>query len=251
MEIKVVSFNIRYCDDKDGHAICERGPRLREILSPLKPDVIGFQECEKPWEPLLKEYFDKDYDSYLVHRAEKSSESTPIFWRRDRFDCLEKGHFWLSDTPDVESRGWDERFNCYRICLWALLKDKKTGTEFLFMNTHYGFGDKGQSDSADLIASRAKSIGTYPTFVTGDFNMNPADAGYRQMTAHFADVNAVTANNWRATFHNYAPDTNTTEHIDYIFTNDKITPISYEMLDKTFDGKFPSDHFGIIAKLEM
>ena len=249
MNIKTVSFNIRCCDDVDGHAISERAPRLNEILFKIKPDLIGFQECQLPWEPLIEDAYLKDYEMYLVHRAEKNPESTPILWRRDRFSCLEKGHFWLSDTPDVESRGWDELFNCYRICLWALLQDKESGEKFVFMNTHYGFGDKGQCDSGDLIAARAKAIGDYPIVLTGDFNMKPTDAGYGQITSYFTDSNAVTSRDFRATFHGYAPEKHLDEHIDYCFVNDKVMPVSYTMLDETFDGKYPSDHYGLLVEL--
>ncbi len=251
MKIKVIGFNIRYCDDKDGHTICERAPRLKEILSREKPDLIGFQECELPWEPILEQDYSNEYEIHLVHRAEKSAESTPILWRRDRFDCLEKGHFWLSDTPEVESRGWDERFNCYRICVWALLQEKSSSEKILFMNTHYGFGDKGQCDSADLIAARAKAIGGYPTLVTGDYNMKPTDAGYSRMTSHFTDSNAVTARDFSATFHGYEPEKYPDEHIDYCFVNDRITPVSYTVLNQTFDGKYPSDHYGLLLELDI
>ena len=119
------------------------------------------------------------------------------------------------------------------------------------MNTHYGFGDKGQSDSSHLIASRREAVGSYPTVITGDFNMHPDMAGYKAMTEHFKDVNALTAKDYTTTYHGYTPDKITDEHIDYTFITDDITPISYTHIKDTVDGKFPSDHYGLFVELKL
>lgn len=251
MKIKVISFNIRCCDDENCHSIPERAPRLFSILEREDADVIGFQECQLPWEPLIKDALSDKYDSYLVHRAEANPESTPIYWKRERFSCEDKGVFWLSDTPDVESRGWDERFNCYRICNWAILCDKKEGVRFLYMNTHFGFGDRGQCDSSRLISDRARSIASLPTVLTGDFNLKPDSPAYAVLTELFTDVNAVTLRDFTNTFHGYTSDKNLDSHIDYVFVRDGATPLDYRVLRDTFDGKYPSDHYGIVSELEI
>lgn len=251
MDLKVISFNIRYCDDPDGNSIAERAPRLKAVLDPLDADIIGFQESSALWEPFLEKDYGDKYEIFLVHRASKDSEAVPVMWKKDRFDCIDKGFFWLSDTPDVESRGWDERFNCYRICLWCILKEKASGEEFFFMNTHFGFGDKGQSDSANLIASRRNAITKLPTAITGDFNMTPDMAGYRAMTSHFDDVNTLTVKDMTTTYHGYDPAKIDDQHIDYCFISKDVTPISYTHLKDTVDGKYPSDHFGLLVNLKI
>ena len=78
-------------------------------------------------------------------------ESSPILWKKDKFELLDKGNFWLSDTPEVESRGWDELYNCWRMCEYVILKHIESGKIFTHMNTHYGFGDNGQVKSSKLI----------------------------------------------------------------------------------------------------
>lgn len=251
MDIKAVSFNIRFCDDPDGNTIAERAPRLKKILMPLDADVIGLQESSERWEPFLNSDYGDKYEIFLVHRSSKDSEATPIMWKKERFNCIDKGFFWLSDTPDVESRGWDERFNCYRICLWCVLEEKKTGERFFFMNTHYGFGDKGQSDSSDLIASRRNALTTLPTVITGDFNMTPDMAGYKVMTRHFDDVNALTAKNMGTTYHGYDPVKINDQHIDYCFISKEVTPLSYSHIEDMVDGKYPTDHFGLLIELTL
>lgn len=248
MELKVVSFNIRCCDDKDGHSIEERAPRLKAILDPIEPDVIGFQECRRQWEQILPEDYGKKYEIFLKHRGDV--ESIPILWKKDKFNCLKKGYFWLSDTPEEQSKGWDELYDCYRICMYAVLEEKASGRRFTFMNTHFGFGDKGQCDSAELIYQYSKKLSDYPTFITGDFNMEPNSPAYTAMTSHFTDVNTVTENYDGITFHGYYVY-GTPAHIDYCFTDKSITPLSYTLLDETFDNKYPSDHFGLLLNLNI
>lgn len=250
MDIKVVSFNIRCANDVNGHSIEERAPRLKAILDRVKADVIGFQECQLDWEKIIEKDYLDEYEMYLVQR--KDPESCPIMWRKDRFDCVDKGVFWLSDTPDVMSGGYDDLYHCYRICMWAILKDKKTEESFLYMNTHFGFGDDAQTKSAELIAARAKKIADLPTVLTGDFNLTPSYKTYPVLTKHFTDVNAVTAKDDRPTYHGYYFKKITKDyHIDFCFVNDKVTPVSHTMLDQTFDGKYPSDHYGILCELKL
>ena len=251
MHIKVVSFNIRCCDDKDGHAIAERAPRLHAAVAPIQPDVIGLQEYRPKWKGHIAQHFGEEYALYNKYRSRLSPESAPILWRRDKFVCEDKGYFWLSDTPEKESRGWDERYNCHRICEWVILREKQTGTQFTFMNTHFGFGDKGQAASAQLIYDYSRRISDLPTFVTGDFNMSPDTPGYRRMTALFTDANAATRKDWSLTFHGYCPEKHADAHIDYCFVNEKITPIDVQVIRGTFDGKYPSDHYGLEIDLEI
>ena len=174
-----------------------------------------------------------------------------MLWKKDKFECIEKGHFWLSDTPEVESRGWDELYNCYRVCLFAILKDKGTGEIFNVMNTHFGFGDKGQEDSAKLIFEYSKKISAYKTFVVGDFNMNPDSKGYAAMIKGFRDLNTLTANDKGTTYHGYNPEEIACEHIDYCFIDENIIPINQTIMRDSFDGKYPSDHFGLFIELEI
>lgn len=251
LEIKVVSFNIRSCGDINGNSIPERAKRLAKIVLPLEADIICFQEYSQWWAPHIDEIFGDRYEMFNKYRAENDFESTPILWRKDKFTCTETGCFWLSDTPHTESKGWDEKYDCFRICLWVILEDKKSGEKFTVFNTHFGFGDKGQVASTNLIYNKSKEISNYPTFITGDFNMTPSSLGYEEMRQHFIDVNAVTVNDLRDTYHGYDLSTSKDAHIDYCFVSNKIKPISQKMIEETIDGKFPSDHFGLLVNIEI
>ena len=250
MELKVISFNIRCADDKDGHSREERAPRLADAVLPYDADIIGFQEYRPKWEALIEKYFGDKYEIFNKYRDDEHPESAPILWNKSSFELMDKGYFWLSDTPEVMSRGWDTLPH-NRMCEYVVLKHKESGKEFTYLNTHFGFGDECQIKSSALIGEYADKISDLPTFVTGDFNMTPSSAGYAEMIKHFTDVNAVTARSTAATFHGYAPEKYADEHIDYCFVNGKVTPVSWELIDKTYDGKYPSDHYGIFIKLEI
>lgn len=248
MELKVISFNIRYCDDKDGNSIKERAPRLAEVTKKYDADIIGFQEYTVPWEEQIAKFY-PEYEIFNKYRSVYQLESAPILWKKDRFECISKGYFWLSDTPEVESRGWDSLYNCWRMCEYVTLRHIESGKLFTYMNTHYGFGDKGQIDSSRLIYDYSRKISFLPTLITGDFNMTPESLGYAEMVKHFTDVNAVTANDRRTTYHEYGRVDN--QHIDYCFINDKVKPISLRLIDEIVDGKYPSDHYGLFVRLEI
>ncbi len=253
MQINAVSFNIRNADDANGHSVEERAPRLWKIMKNYPADVIGLQEYTPKWADYIEKYFGEEYEIFNKYRSETTSdrESAPIMWRKDKFDCIKTGYFWLSDTPEIESRGWDELYDCFRICVYAILRDKKSGETFTFINTHFGFGDKGQTDSAKLIFEYSKKISDYPTFITGDFNMLPTAPGYLKMAELFTDVNAATAKDFGTTYHGYNPEVVTDKHIDYCFVNDKVKPLNQQIIKDTVDGKFPSDHFGLYITLEL
>ena len=252
MKLNMISFNIRCSDDPNGYSIAERAPRLDTVIAKYEADVIGFQEVRQQWEPYLEKYYSEKYDMFLKYRSGgPEAEGSPIYWRRDKFECLKTGYFWFSDTPEVESRGWDQLYNCYRICEYVILKEKESGKAFTLMNTHFGFGDKCQVDSVNLIKEYSGKISDLPTIVFGDFNMLPESVGYATMTQYYTDVNAVTTKDWSTTFHGYDPENVVPEHIDYCFIDDSVKPINIVKITDTVDGMYPSDHFGLHIQLEL
>ena len=251
MNIKVISFNVRCCDDKDGNSIQERAPRLLTVMNPYEADVIGFQEYTPMWNEYVEKNFGDKYEIFNRYRTDDVwSEGTPILWKKDKFECLERGCFWLSDTPEIVSGGWDD-YGCNRVCLYALLKDKSTGAKFAFFNTHLGFGDENQVKSVRLICENMQKFEGYSAFLTGDFNMTPASLAYGASTESLSDANVLTVNDKRSTYHGYAPENNKDSHIDYCFTNANTKPTSFKIIDELVENKFPSDHYGIYAELEI
>lgn len=251
MKLKVISFNIRCCDDKNGNSVAERAPRLNAVIRPYDADLIGFQEYTPLWEEHIEKYFGDRYEIFNKYRTDTGHiESAPMLWKKDKFECINKGCFWLSNTPEVMSGGWDT-YNHNRTCEYAVLRDKESGKKVAFMNTHLGFGEENQIKSVNLIFEYAKKTENLPTFITGDFNMTPNSAPYSVMTKKFTDINEVTVKDRRNTYHGYDISAQRNEHIDYCFINDKVRPITFKIIDELVDGKFPTDHFGIYAEIDI
>ncbi len=250
MNLQVISFNIRYNDDVNGNTIAQRAPRLKRVLDQYGADLIGFQECTPTWMPHLEADYGTEYEIFNKYRDKNCAESAPILWKKERFECLDKGYFWFSETPEVESRFSYENGHL-RICMWVVLKERISGQVFTYMNTHFGFGDRAQCDSADLIRQYEKKVARGPVIFTGDFNMQRSFPAYEKMSGWYTDVNAATVNDLRNTYHGYTFDQNLDELIDYCFVTRDIAPVIYQRLDQTVGGKFPSDHYGIRAELEL
>ncbi|MBO4869829.1 MAG: endonuclease/exonuclease/phosphatase family protein [Clostridia bacterium] len=249
MLLKTVSFNIRCCDDPDGHSVAERAPRLEKVISQIGPDLIGIQEFTPIWEDHFKRIFDAEYEMLNKYRSQTGwIEGSPLLWRRGKFTATGRGWFWYSDTPDVESGGWDVTGH-KRICTYVRLKSADGGREFVFMNTHFGFGDEGQVKSAELIKARTRAFADTPFFITGDFNAAPDSKAYAVLTSFMKDANGSDLDS--VTYHGYRPGSPENAHIDYCFCGPGVTPLDARIIDDSFDGKFPSDHYGLYTVLEI
>ncbi len=243
-KLKVVSYNVRCSNDPDGNSIRERAPRLIEVLEKEDPDLIGMQEFTPKWEKRLKGAL-KGYDFALHYRSASNYEGTPIYWKRSKFKLLDSGYFWLSETPDRESKGWGADY--WRICSWVQLKVRATGKTFYYFNTHYDFTEKPQVESAKLLIDRAEGMcGGDPMILTGDFNMEVTAKGYQDLTAYFADVN--TAEDPTPTYTDYGKIEG--KQIDFCFVTPKtIAPASYRVMTEKVEGGFVSDHYGLAAEV--
>ena len=251
MRIKAISFNIRCADDENGNSVIERAPRLFAVTTPYDADVIGFQEYTPLWEESIDKYFCDKYEFFNKYRTDTGwIESAPILWKKEKFDCVQRGYFWFSDTPEVMSGGWDEEKH-NRICLYVILKDKKEGKTFAFMNTHLGFGEENQVKSVRLIHQYMEKLSAYPTFIVGDFNMTPTSRPYAEMIKKASDVNELTVKDRRSTYQGYDAQNDFDEHIDYCFIDRNIKPVVFKIIDELVENKFPSDHYGIYTELEI
>ncbi len=249
--IKLISFNIK-CGGKENRSIDYRAPLLKTVLEKYDADIIGLQEATPNWMEHIERDYGETYEIFNQYRSTERPESTPILWRRDRFECLNKGYFWFSETPDIESYGWDDRPH-NRICLWVRLVDKKEGTTFVYFNTHYGFGAENQVKSSKLVLEHIRAMKAEAAFVTADFNMRPGSPGYNKLVEQLVDVNAATVNDLRNTYHGYAPEKRLNmPPIDFCFvTPQTVKPLTYHRIDDLVNGEFPSDHYGVYTELEL
>ena len=252
-ELKVMSYNIRMGTADDGQNSWKfRCPATIEMLNDQKPDVFGVQEA---FEFQLKYITDNasNYEQVGVGRDDgaKRGEFMSIFWNTKTVSLIDWGTFWLSETPETPSRGWDAA--CYRTATWALMKDKKTGRKFYFVNTHLDHvGKEAQHNGLMLIIDRIASINPkgYPMVLTGDFNImpdNPAIAELDKLMSSTRKIAPKTDNN--RTFNGWggAPDDMV---IDYIYVNGFSSCPEYHTLTKSYSNiEYISDHYPIFARL--
>ena len=132
--LKVITFNIK-CGGSDIYSIEHRAPLVKEVVERYDGDLIGFQEATPKWMEFIEKDYGEEYEILNQYRAKDSLESTPLLFRKSRFECLDHGHFWLSETPSIESGVWDN-YGYNRVCVWAKLRDKQEGTTVAFFNTH-------------------------------------------------------------------------------------------------------------------
>lgn len=248
--IKVITFNIK-CGGANEFSIDHRAPLLKTVLDQYDGDVIGFQEATPKWMEYIEKDYGEEYEIFNHFRSKFSPESPPILWRKSRFECLDKGYFWLSDTPDVESGGWDT-WGHNRICLWVELFDKQEGSKFTFFNTHYGFGDENQVKSGQLILNHFKAMKIDCGMLTADFNMSYGRPGYKLLEQHLVDANVATVNDQRHTCHGYNRNRKTGTPIDICFvTPETVVPLTAKRMDDLVNGEFPSDHYGFYFELQV
>lgn len=251
--ISVVSYNLRAWNDGENRMIGDRAPRLQAVMYERDPDLMGFQEVRPVWMKYLTLFFGAEYDYEQMYRDSSgiNSESTPIFWRRSRFERVDGGSFWLSETPEKESIGWKSGY--YRVCTWVRLRERETGEEFLYYNTHYD-GPNAHLGSNALVLSHMRARGGFAdlqVLYTGDFNMTPDSEGYRdlQQSGELRDLNAALENSPAVTTDGYNEGGG--RIIDFCFGSGGVTPTKYRVLNQKILGGYVSDHRGLYVELTM
>ena len=252
-DLKVMSYNIRLGTAKDGTNSWEyRYPATAMMLKDQMPDVFGVQEAFNFQIKFIEENF-TDYDSFGVGRDNGKSEGEfmSIFWNKKTVKMIKGGTFWLSETPEKPSKGWDAA--CKRTATWALMKDKNTGKLFYFVNTHLDHkGAEARRKGLELIVSRIDEINPkgYPMILTGDFNIKPdneALVGLEQRMQSARKIAPKTDNN--ATFNNWGK-AKSDMVIDYIYVSGfSACPEYHTITEKYGTWKYVSDHYPIYAKL--
>ena len=241
----------------EGTGTNKRAKLFAQQINDNLPDVLGVQEINSNWVKKMEEYLPQ-YDYYGVIRGgdknEEQSEMNGIFYLKDKFELLQSDTFWLTDTPDVESKYPDA--GCYRICSYVILKNKATGKVFAHFNTHFdNTSEAAQELGGKLVGEKSKEItskyGDIPVVITGDLNQYSdapgclalEEKGYKNAnkTVENGD-NMVTYNGW----------THETigRPIDFIFVNDGFTVNSYEVVTETGAKTNVSDHYMIEAVLK-
>jgi endonuclease/exonuclease/phosphatase family metal-dependent hydrolase len=256
-EITVMSSNVRCFSPTDyfKKSWFYRAKLIRDDINEVKPDIIGFQEVTWMHYGYLQDVME-GYDSVITYRDKFIlSEGCPIFYREDKFELIDKGSFWLSETPEKMSKDWGAA--CYRITSYVILKVKATGKELVVFNTHLDHvSDEARIKGINVVLDKIKEFGGKPSIIMGDFNAyvgSPTiNAAYESFNdAHnVADIN-LQAGQKEATYQNWGTKLNNKRIDFFMVSKTGIDVNTFDVLDRTHDGVYASDHFPIYIEIEL
>lgn len=262
-ELRVMSFNIRYGTAKDGpNHWDQRRDFLVETVKAFGPDLLGTQETLGFQRDFLAERLE-GYDVLGVGRDDggDKGEMMALYFRRDRFEKLEGGHFWLSETPEtVGSKSWDSSLP--RMATWVKLRDRRqpNARPILFVNTHFDhMGKTARAESAKLIRRRLAEQGEASLILTGDFNAGDGSEPYRALFEPAGDKASPVVDAFRVahtergeeegTFSGFKAESTRGDRIDWIGLS-RDWKVRSCTIDRTArEGRTPSDHFPVTALL--
>ena len=182
-----------------------------------------------------------------------------IYWRKDRFEKVDGGHFWLSETPvEAGSMAWDTSLP--RMATWVRLKDKaKEGKPVLWINTHFDhMGKLARIESAKLVRDRLGELGTdCSLIVTGDFNAGEGSEPYKAMFGLRGNDESPVLDSYRLAHPTREENEGTSTpfqavpskgaRIDWIAVSRDWKVLSAAIERPAREGRTPSDHFPVIA----
>lgn len=262
--LRVMSFNVRYGEnDRDENAWEHRRGMVASVLRFHRPAVVGLQEpLDYQIDDLEAELDGVEWIGRGVRAGVEEGELNVIGVRTERVARRDHGTFWLSETPDEPgSISWGA--DHHRAVTWADLRDRRTGATVLFATTHFDVaGPEVREESARVLHRRLASLaGDRPAVVVGDFNCTPGTKAYRLLVDPDADlplrdaqsVSRAPHHGPRATFNGFDRVTDDPErNIDHVLVSDGITVHRHGVLtDAWDDGRFPSDHFPLLAELTV
>ena len=251
-KINIMTYNIRLDTEADGINMWDN--RKEGVLSLIKEesvDILGIQEGL----PSQIEYLSKELDGYSMigegRDGGNNGEYSAIYYRNKKMNLIQTETFWLSETPEMPSIGWDAAIN--RIVTLGIFKIKKSKKELIVYNTHFDhIGKIAREKSVGVILNHIKEndFQNRPLIVMGDFNLSPEDLPIELLSKELNDsFKLFPVKNPVGTFNGFDLDSKLLDRIDYIFTkNIKIT--NYKHLNKKLSsGLWPSDHLPILISM--
>lgn len=255
--IRAMTYNIRLDLASDG---TNAWPHRREMVAALirheDPDVIGMQEV------LLRQKQDLEQalPGYAMvgdgRDGGDKGEFSPLAYRLDRFELIDSGTFWLSETPSVPGKGWDAAYP--RIATWALLRDRSGGEVLRVINTHFDHVGRIARHQSAVMLSSWLAMGDWsnlPTILMGDLNSGPDEDGYRLLAKEATGLrDARLASSTPpygppGTFNGWKIDGNAAAPIDHIFLSGDWSASRYSVVTQHWGGRLPSDHYPVVVDL--
>lgn len=251
--VKIVSFNIRV-DSRDEHGWDLRRDAVVKMVNEERPTVLGLQEAQ----PHQLAYLARNCPDYAWYGLGRDTGKVPaatesyaaeecmaIFWRTDAAELLDKGTFWLSETPDEVSYGWDAAYR--RTATWCRLRLKATGREIFCLNTHLdNKGERARGESIRLIVERLAGLNVTgaAAFLTADFNSSTSNAIFDPLRSVMTDARThAPAADTGGTYNAWGTKNTVIDHIFY----KGATPTAFNVLRKYYGVTYISDHYPVEA----
>jgi len=279
--LRAMSYNVRYATRHDHHDVW---PLRRDAVATLvrfhAPDVVGFQEPLPDQRRDLRERLPA-YD--LVGRGRRedgTGEGCPIAVRRDRWTVAEHDTFWLSETPETPSVGWDASHP--RIATWARIRAPESSDAgnttsradgFLLVSTHLDHESAhARLESARLLRRRIPDLaGDDPVVLLGDFNCTAGSPPHRTLIGgpdrkrsgesdESDDEKRALTDAAAAAELRHGPRTSVTDfgdlianrRIDHVLVSPEVDVDAFATLaDRDDRGRYPSDHLPVLARVRI
>ncbi|SNR67775.1 endonuclease/exonuclease/phosphatase family protein [Flavobacterium sp. ov086] len=255
--LKLMTYNIRLDVASDGeNAWPNRKDYFASQIQFYSPDIFGVQEATPNQVTDIASAL-PNYNRFGIGREEKGTgEACTIYYKKDRFQVQESNTFWLSETPNVVSRGWDAA--CNRVCTYGLFKDLKTKKTFWVFNLHLDhMGEVARVKGVELVLSKiaALNIKKYPVFLMGDFNSEPETKQIVEIKKVMDDTKDISIEKPfgpSGTFNDFEHNKPVTLLIDYIFIskNSGLKIQKHAVLSDSKDLRYPSDHLPVLIEID-
>ena len=253
-ELTIMSANVRCYSPFDffKRSWFYRAELLTSDIAAVTPDIICFQEVNAIHYKYLTSVME-GYESFVTYRDNSlAQEGCSIFYRADRFEEIERGHFWLSETPDVMSKDWGSAH--YRICVYVCLKDLNTGKEFIVFNTHLDHkSEEARIKGIQVVLDKIAALDGRPAFLMGDMNALEGTKTIESTKENFDDAEkiALCAIGSNYTYNNWG-EPEEDDRIDYILiSKGDATVIEYHVVNNSHNGIYSSDHCPIYIKTKI
>ncbi len=254
--LQLMTYNIRLDVASDGlNAWPNRKDFLSSQIQFYEPDILGIQEA-MPHQVIDLEQLLTQYSQVGIGREGLGKgESSNIFYKKDKLKVIETNTFWLSETPDEISKGWDAA--CNRVCTFALFQEISSNKKWFVFNTHLDhMGEQARAKGIDLIFEKIVLYNkhNYPLILMGDFNLEPQDKRILAIKKKMDDTSEIsTAKPFGpvGTFNNFEFDKPVTKRIDYIFIskNNNLKVKKYAVLSDSKELRYPSDHLPVFVEI--
>ena len=260
--LNVMSFNIRL--NHAGDSINAWPNRKDKVASQIlfhEAHLVGVQEAlPLQMDDLLQRLPGYQFAGVGREDGKRGGEFSAIFYDTSRLKLLKAETFWLAEQTDIPGKkGWDAAIE--RIVTWALFRDKKTNKTFYHFNTPFDHvGQVARRESARLVLQKIKEIaGDQPVILTGDFNAKPTDEPIMILTdinnpnhvIHSEAISETPHYGPLGTFNAFQSKETSNEPIDFIFIKNGIKVLKHATLSQTWEGRFSSDHFPVLAVVEI